>query len=383
MALASRRVTWFALACLGLLVAPAVPVGASAADPAGDATDGDPDHDLLAVDVAETMDALRITVTVQGAIPAPVAGVEEVVLRFRVVHAALYNPAVSPQVAGTSHTVQATVEDRYGVFRAGGLGYLLPEPPVTGAATATWVVPKAYLDATAARRPLAGDWLSDVVVEARVLGAAVDSAAHPDVQLGVDAAPGTAFHLRGPTGGERRLREDAPMGSTPSTAAAGATQAPEWRSAPLERLLKLDELSAVLWLSTTASTPVLSDQDFRVDLLVEEGDGTRTVVARRIETVHPESGASTNLFLVPGAPQRMPFRLAAVEDGAKAHVGERLVLRVSVSPLFAEEAGPVLVAYNSADTDSFVLAGARAVPRPDHSACPGGNGVAELPRSQC
>lgn len=381
----ARRKAWLGvLVLLGTLVVPATPAGA-ASDPRGDAANGEPDHDILEVSVAETADEVRFTVTVDGVLRAPSPGVEEVRFEFRVVPKALYTPGVSPQVGGTRHTAGLADSGKYGVFRYAGLGYVLPDAPADRVATATWILPKAYLDATAVRRPLAGDWISDITVSTRATGITQDKATHPDVQLAVDQAPGLKLHLRGQTGGAGKLRLDAPDGETPSTAAIarGETLVAEWASAPLERSLRLGDLGAVLWLTTTTSTPVLSDEAFLVDVLAEDADGKRSIAARRAETVDPQEGATTNLFIAPGAPQRMPFRLEAMPDVDRVPSGSKVVLRVTVDGFFAQESGPMLIHFNAKGTDSYLHVNAKPVPRPDRSVCPGGGDVSELPRSRC
>jgi hypothetical protein len=373
---------------LALLVPAFVPGASAASDPQGDATNNQPDHDILEVAFAETMDELRFTVKVAGTIRAPLAGVDEVSIAFRVVKGELYTPNVSPQAAGLRHRAGATGEDTYGVFRTGGFGYVLPTQPLSGQASATWAVPKAYLDATAAHRPRVGDWISDIRVTTEEMGMVVDEATHPDVKLAVDSDAGRAFFL-GRDGGDPNtgpLRKDAPTSNTPETATLfhQGTLRGEWISAAITGgPLKLRDLGAVLWLSTTTSTPALSDSVFLVDLYSQSPDGARTLVARRAEAVSPVPGATTNLFLTPGAPQRMPFQLQAVEGQDRIPSNHKAVLVLTVDGLFSGESGPIVVYHDGVDHDSFLLVGAKPVPRPDHARCPAPNQVHHLPKAAC
>lgn len=363
-----------------LLMATAVPVGA-ASDPGGDALDSEPDHDILQVAFEERGDEVRFTVTVDGKVRTPEVSLEDFRFEFRVVPGSLYQPGLSPQAAGARHTVGLSTQGEYGVFRTGGFGYTLPEQPASGQSGATWKLPKAYLDATAAARPLAGDYLADIKVSARRLALSQDDASHPDVKLELDSDPGTKLHLR--EGGV--LRPGAPDDDVPATATIWKDQTlvAEWASEALGGPLKLDDLSAVLWITTTTSTPVLSDEDFVVDLYDESSDGSRERVARRSESVSPQPGANTNLFIAPGAPQRMPFQLLAENGAQNIPTNHKAVLRVAVDGFFSNESGPMLIYHDSKDLDSFFLAGKQPVPRPDRSACPSENNVTELPRAAC
>lgn len=385
----TERARWAGIVVGLALIVPALLPGASAAsDPLGDATNNQRDHDLLEVAFAETIDEIQFTVKVAGAIRAPMAGVDEVSISFRVVKGALYTPDVSPQAAGLRHRAGATGDDTYGVFRTGGFGYVLPTQPGSGQSSATWAIPKAYLDATAAHRPRAGDWISDIVVATEEMGMVVDQATHPDVKLAVDSDPGRAFYL-GRDGGDPNtgpLRKDAPTSSTPATATLfhEDTLRGEWVSPAITGgPLKLRDLGAVLWLSTTTSTPAISDEVFLVDLYAQAPDGARTLVARRAESVSPVPGATTNLFLTPGAPQRMPFQLQAVEGQDRIPNNHKAVLVLTVDGLFSGESGPIVVYHDSKDHDSLLLVGAKPVPRPDHARCPAANQVHHLPKADC
>lgn len=368
------------------------PAGA-VADSVGDATDGDADHDLTSVGISETFEEVRFTLTVAGTVEPPEGGVRDFRIDFQVTPGELYVPGTNPQPAGTRYVVETcSCSSEYGVFRNGAFGYILPEQPASGGDTTTFHVPKAYLDATLLRRPAAGDYLSDVTFQARNI-AFVDSAEHPDVRLTTDAPVGTLYHLRAaPVGSSTgALTRAAPAEGHPAATATlwrGSTLEAWWVSGALAQPRRLLDLGAVLWLSTTTTSPVLSDEDLSVDLYDQDASGARTLIARRAEALSDTGGADTNLFLAPGAPQRMPFDLAALPDAEQIPPGHRIALRAAVTGVFSDEAGPVLVYHDSPDFDSFVAFSGPRPPRPSHSACPHDEDVRtgeveQLPRPRC
>lgn len=344
-----------AILVLALLLAP-LAAAPAVEDERGDVpAEAGPDFDLLRVDVSETAEDLRFTLTVDGAIRAPVGGLHEYVIEFRLLPPELYRPAGGGNV-GHRHAVSIGTWGSYIVSYA-GLGTALPQQPGSGVATATWIVPKASLHVGPwLRRPLAGDWIADARVTAQHFGSVADTVALPDARLAVDRDAGEVLHLRA----EGRLsREPPPAGpGTASVAAAWDLANLEWRSEALPQPLPLGDLGATLWIATTASTPVVANEDLRVYLWDEAPDGSRRLVAARPEELpgRPED-SFTNLFLLPGLPQRMPFALRAATEQTEIAAGRRAVLDVRVGGYFGYDSGPLVVFYDGAERESVLVAG--------------------------
>lgn len=343
-------------ALLALVVLAPLAAGLTVEDPAGDVAEGpgesSPDFDLLRIDLVETATALELTVEVAGAIREPVGGLFEYALEFRIVPAEA-RALGAPDVAGTRHTLGITSFESYALFRAGG-GYALPDQPSYGAASATWTLPKLYMDAAATRRPLAGDWIVDARVDAMDFGVSVDNATLPDFALAVDTGPGAAFHLRG----DGTLTREAPASDRDAAAVAAPLAPAAWRSAPLAAPFPLPGAHAAIWLAATSTTPAIANEDVRVGLFDESPDGSQRLVAVREEELAEAEDSFTNLFLVPGVPQRLPFRLVALGGASAIEAGHRLVLHVEVHGfLVGADSGPVVVLCEGPERDSVVVAG--------------------------
>jgi hypothetical protein len=369
------------------------PMGLAVTDTAGDAADGSADHDIASVTMAETGDELSFTVTVAGHVQQPRLSLEDFRIDLSLVPRDLYTPGVSPQAGGAHHIVSLTTREVYGVFRQSSFGYALPVQPAWGDRSTTFHLPKAYLDATLAARPLAGDWVADVSVKARSMGSAMDTALLPDAQLATDSERGATLHLRpGGSGGDQgSLQPAAPTGSTPSTVTLldGALEG-RFASPPLTRALRLEDLSAVLWVSPTTSSPVVAFQDLHVELRDRAPGGTETLVAQRVEETSDVEGSTTNLFLAAGVPQRMPFHIVPVGGASRIPAGDQVVLYMTASQSFLDVSGPLVVYFDAADKDSFLATGQNHHPSPSRGACAGGGdnpqGAAppqDAPRADC
>lgn len=328
-----------------VLVVLTAPTAAPAAtDPAGDVED--PDLDLVAVALRETATALELDVTVAGALPSPDGSIRNVAASFRIVPGELDD---APSTAGARIALGPTNVGTYGVFRHVGVGHELPVQPAIGVSSATWTIPKAYLDAHAGRRPLAGDRVTDVVVSTESLMLPVDEVELPDLMLAKEPGAAGRMHLR--AGGAISAE---PSGGPPAVAAAfaGRTAPATFRSAPLDAPRPVAGLAAVLWLAATTSTHALAVEVVRLDVYAEDPSGARTLVAVREES---RSAVGTeNVYLAPGVPQRMPFRLAPTGAAASFAEGERVVLVVRTGGFLVDESGPVAVLHDDPAFDSFL-----------------------------